>query len=464
MITGADFKRIVPLSLYGLSFTWSPMYGTSEATVFSSLLGLSESMTFSRVAGLIALALGMLVFFFAGEKLKPYLQNGPLMPASLIAGVGGMLFGGLVGLGVLPPEFLYLGAFLRGLFMAVITVAWLEVLIHTSDETIGVVIALSLVVYAAYGLVIVFAAKIASIVALVLLMACPVLSYFGYSLGRKQNEGLPIAEQESASAPLHSRILLYVANFLFGVMLGAILHYFAMADTPLFVAAFLVTSIAAVAAFALASGKFNLHEVYRGFMMLFALAVPMLILAGFLDGEVAIVAASAALSIIILYTIVIFTDTQARFRKPFWRIPSLCQVFAAAGMAASSLALEFALSVSEVQPSSLVLLTATCVIFVASAFSPNQRLKTRPWGFSSFIPAESPELHRLRRCGELANSHKLTTRELEILQQLAEGFTKDDIAQTLVISPSTAKTHIRNIYAKLDIHSQKELISLVESD
>lgn len=35
--------------------------------------------------------------------------------------------------------------------------------------------------------------------------------------------------------------------------------------------------------------------------------------------------------------------------------------------------------------------------------------------------------------------------------------------KTLLVSVNTAKTHIRNIYAKLGVHSQQELIALVEA-
>lgn len=62
---------------------------------------------------------------------------------------------------------------------------------------------------------------------------------------------------------------------------------------------------------------------------------------------------------------------------------------------------------------------------------------------------------------DVAREHRLTRREEEILQLLAEGLTAAAIAETLVVSTSTAKSHMRNIYAKLDVHTQSELLLLI---
>ena len=45
---------------------------------------------------------------------------------------------------------------------------------------------------------------------------------------------------------------------------------------------------------------------------------------------------------------------------------------------------------------------------------------------------------------------------------LVRGRNAPYIAETFVISISTAKAHIHNIYRKLDVHSQQELINIVE--
>jgi DNA-binding NarL/FixJ family response regulator len=52
----------------------------------------------------------------------------------------------------------------------------------------------------------------------------------------------------------------------------------------------------------------------------------------------------------------------------------------------------------------------------------------------------------------------LSDREAEVLTMLAEGLTGEDIAQRLVISPETVRTHIRNAMAKLQARTRTEAV------
>ena len=53
---------------------------------------------------------------------------------------------------------------------------------------------------------------------------------------------------------------------------------------------------------------------------------------------------------------------------------------------------------------------------------------------------------------------KLTKRETEILVQLSKGLNYNAISENLIISPSTVRKHIENIYKKLQVHSKMEAV------
>lgn len=58
---------------------------------------------------------------------------------------------------------------------------------------------------------------------------------------------------------------------------------------------------------------------------------------------------------------------------------------------------------------------------------------------------------------------RLTTRELEVLGQLAAGRDRRGIARVLGVSPHTVRTHIQKIFVKLDVHSVIEALALLRA-
>jgi DNA-binding NarL/FixJ family response regulator len=56
---------------------------------------------------------------------------------------------------------------------------------------------------------------------------------------------------------------------------------------------------------------------------------------------------------------------------------------------------------------------------------------------------------------------RLTDRERQVLGLLIEGSDNESIGRALLISPQTARTHVQNILAKLEVHSRLEAAAVV---
>jgi DNA-binding NarL/FixJ family response regulator len=61
-------------------------------------------------------------------------------------------------------------------------------------------------------------------------------------------------------------------------------------------------------------------------------------------------------------------------------------------------------------------------------------------------------------------STPLTCRETEILEQIATGKSRKRIADELFIDLETVKSHIKNIYYKLDVHSKADAIKAAKDN
>jgi DNA-binding CsgD family transcriptional regulator len=82
-----------------------------------------------------------------------------------------------------------------------------------------------------------------------------------------------------------------------------------------------------------------------------------------------------------------------------------------------------------------------------------ERLTRSLWGISHELG------HFLaRRGGELA-APLLTPREIEVLQLAAEGLSARRTADRLTVSPTTVRTHLENIYAKLDVSDKSSAVA-----
>lgn len=67
-----------------------------------------------------------------------------------------------------------------------------------------------------------------------------------------------------------------------------------------------------------------------------------------------------------------------------------------------------------------------------------------------------------REIAAMAEQFALSPRETEVLEMLAAGRSPKRIAEKLFISESTAKSHCYRIYKKTGVHSQQDLLDLIE--
>jgi NarL family two-component system response regulator LiaR len=71
-----------------------------------------------------------------------------------------------------------------------------------------------------------------------------------------------------------------------------------------------------------------------------------------------------------------------------------------------------------------------------------ERYRTAPTGGAGLRPVRS----------------RLTDREWEVLDLLSTGATTDEIARNLVLSPETVRSHLKNLYRKLEVNSREDAV------
>ena len=179
-----------------------------------------------------------------------------------------------------------------------------------------------------------------------------------------------------------------------------------------------------------------------------------------------------------ILTWVLFVDVSRRRNENALHIFGLGVAFMFAGMGAGTMAgraCDAMIASGDVQISVVAMLATLCLVVVAFMVLPegvvSQLSQTMRTSRKEKEAEEAPAVAtadagagRLEQhCACVARDYGLTPRESEVIVLLAYGRTLSIIARDLQIAKGTARTHIENIYRKLDVHKQQELIDLVET-
>lgn len=101
-----------------------------------------------------------------------------------------------------------------------------------------------------------------------------------------------------------------------------------------------------------------------------------------------------------------------------------------------------------------------CLAIVSMAITLHDTSVSSVWGL--FPIPTYPKKKYSRACNLIKEQYLLTPRETEIMMMVGRGRNGTFIQEKLLISKSTYQTHMRNLYKKLDIHSDQELIDYIE--
>lgn len=109
---------------------------------------------------------------------------------------------------------------------------------------------------------------------------------------------------------------------------------------------------------------------------------------------------------------------------------------------------------------------AVCMLFIiltSALFLSNKQNVEKGWGMVQPYRSDEQSDSFAVSCALVTDGYELTAREMEVFMRMARGKRRQHIADELFLAPETVKTHARNIYRKMQIHSQEELMALVEN-
>ncbi len=114
-------------------------------------------------------------------------------------------------------------------------------------------------------------------------------------------------------------------------------------------------------------------------------------------------------------------------------------------------------------PSVIALVVVFIILIILPPLHKQLAILLENHAFLTMLSEVSP-FEKNKAVNSLATIGQLTSRESEIAMLLLRGRTYKMIAGELYLSENTVKTHIKNIYSKLNIRSKSELINLLAGD
>lgn len=301
-------------------------------------------------------------------------------------------------------------------------------------------------------------------------LGLPILSLVCVSKGFNS---LPESELPTKAAPKFSfpwKLVLLMAIYAFAYGLKEVEVYSTSQFGPHAAFGTLVVAIVIFVGVYARGGKFDFALIYRVALPLMVgafLIVPSL---GLLNEAVSGFCLTASYTSFSILIMIIFANMCYRYGvSAIWLfglergVRALFDLF---GRQTAGLMDSYGLSNGE---TGLVITMVTVLLVVAmTMILLSERELSSKWGISFLGGGASAEDEAIikkeelaNRCHEVSKEYGLSQREEEVLLLLAQRKTVGTIERELFIANGTAKTHIRHIYKKLDVHSRDDLVELL---
>lgn len=495
--TRLNFSVRPPLHvLVLLTFGLGLFRAVNSNSYLSAVLSEDESflfvpnLSFNIVVAVAVIGVSAIVVVLAFRgRIKPlsmpYILPTVLLFFSQIASAAGLF-------ALLPPMLsIALPGVLFGIYSVMLSLTWIEFLSLQKPSWIVFQIAGSMIINALYSPMLSHVSpSIQAAVncgALVVMVLCArfARTYFG----RLTLDDIIMPRQENCTVQGYKKVILYLSDAIvvFFVMEAVIgfLNSFMLADQIGFAgseSASRIGMLIGCVVFALAILLVQrLPKVSTVFRVVVPILAAMLVFLPFLSESynmffsVTLLASYYFIAMLISYSV---ADASRTYQVSAYvvmgvvsGIARICLLTALiVGNAAGSLEQGMFAEAEDTMRFLVIIVVAIYVLSMTLVFiSRDHKKRKSVQRNQSDILAEGEKLEKAvspleEQCSVLADEHGLTERESEIMLLLAKGRTNAYIAKLLYVTENTVRSHVRNIYSKMNVHTRQDLIDLVEDD
>lgn len=425
----------------------------------------------ARLIQLTASVLVQLVGIAVWQRYAPFWERRALAVTALtVTSLGALLFA-LAGFGFTHSEYVfYVGAALVGLATPPVWWWWAELIGTMQTRIIGASVACSIIIGSVLYVACASIAPASPVAVLILLGTLPLASALLLAAAWRR---LPTAESIGITAhftEFQMPAALFRGVFVYSLVLGFVVSMSVSLSSLQPVLSGQTRTVGEiVAASVLLAGvvlfrrDLDLGKLQRPIL---PLVVMSFLLMPILATQPALLVGGVFFGFRYFYmlSLIIYADLIRRMPAPgsaviIWGSLASCAGQILSGLAYSALSAHVAFSSTAVSTVSIVV---TLVAILSSTYFLNERNIQTCWGTVTSESKVAPDASRRDRGAGLARAQGLTPREHEVMMLLAEGKNADYVARSLVVSVPTARTHIHRIYEKFGIHSQTELMAILD--